>query len=103
MGTYNTLIAPLICPRCGAELEAAEVNCYFGNTSYMIELRIGDEYPWRGARAVHNGGRPAGGDIDGEGYVECPSCSKDFFVRVQVRADRITGLSPEPDRPGYID
>ena len=101
MATFNTLIAAVICPRCGADLDAAEIACYFGETSYMAQLTVGDEYPWRGNRALHNGGRPAGGDIDGEGYCECPACAKDFFVRVQVRGDRVVGLSPDPDRPGH--
>src|SRR5262249_11861088 len=103
MGTFNTLMASLMCPRCGDSLDCVEIDCYFGDTSYMTELRIGDEYPWQRGRAVHNGGRPAGGDIDGEGYCVCASCAKDFFVRVRVRGDHVVGVSLDPDRPGYID
>ena len=44
MGTYNTLHTTLRCPRCGVEVDAT-VDCHFGYTSEMVELKIGDRYP----------------------------------------------------------
>jgi hypothetical protein len=101
MGTYNRLQTATKCPRC-VVLSEAIVDCHFGDTSHMVDLTIGDTYPWRPGKAVQNGGRPDQGNIDGEGYAECPSCRKDFFVKVIVRHDRIGGVETDASRSGYI-
>jgi len=101
MGTYNTLRSSLACPRCGAVAET-NVDCHFGDTSQMIELKIGDRYPWVPRKQPQNGGRPENGTVAGEGYMECPQCHKDSFLRVIVRDDVITVVEPDRDRHGYI-
>ena len=101
MATYNTLRSTLTCPRCGAGVEAV-VDCHFGDTSQMAELKIGDRYPWVPRKQVQNGGRPESGTIAGEGYMECPRCHKDSFFRVVVRDDRISSVEADTDRHGYI-
>ena len=101
MGTYNTLRSSLACPRCGAVAET-NVDCHFGDTSQMIELKIGDRYPWVPRKQPQNGGRPENGTVAGEGYMECPQCHKDSFLRVIVRHDVITAVEPDRDRHGYI-
>jgi hypothetical protein len=101
MSTYNTLQTEMSCLRC-ALLVRVEINLYFGDTSMMDEFKIGDRYKWRGQRAVHNGGRPEGGNIDGEGYTECSHCGKDFFVKVIVRNDIIVKVEPDIERKGYV-
>ncbi len=101
MGTFNTLHCSLTCPRCGSVVET-EIECFFGNTSQMIKLTIGDRYPWTPGRQPKRSGRPEHGDTDGEGYMECPRCGKDAFLRVLVRDDVVTGVEPDTDRPGYI-
>jgi DNA-directed RNA polymerase subunit RPC12/RpoP len=101
MAIYNILHTSLKCPRCGVEVEAT-VNCYFGNRSEMDDLKIGDRYPWWPGAEPQNGGRPAGGSVDGEGYIECPHCHKDTFLRVLVRGDVIVGVEPDETKPGYI-
>jgi hypothetical protein len=68
----------------------------------MLDLRIGDRYPWRENAEPQNGGRPPGGAVDGEGYMECRSCRKDSFLRVIVRDDLIVGVEPNADQRGYI-
>ena len=68
----------------------------------MLDLSPGDEYPWRPGKGVQNGGRSNRGDIDGEGYTECPHCGKEFFLKVIVRLDRIVGVEADADRRGYI-
>ena len=101
MGTYNTLHMRLVCPRC-AEAVDAEITCHFGDTANLVDLSLGDAYPWRPRQSPRHGGRPAGGDVDGEGYLECPLCAKDAFFQVQVRGDIVTGVVPDPDKAGYI-
>jgi Fe-S cluster assembly scaffold protein SufB len=53
----------------------------------MDTFVIGDQYKWFSNRAVVNGGRPPDGNIDGEGYTECPQCGWHYFVKVIVRGD----------------
>jgi hypothetical protein len=101
MGLYNTLPVQMICPRCQETVDV-EVDCYFGYRESMKTFQIGDKYEWWLGKAVQNGGRPPDGDIDGEGYAECPACNKDFFVKVIVRGDVIKGVEPDPSRRYYI-
>lgn len=95
MGTFNTLLADLVCPRCG-ELLQAEIEIREGNTSQMQPLKLGDAFPWK------NDLRPEDGNLDCEGYLECSLCGKDAIVVVRVRNDRITTVDPNPDKHGYI-
>ena len=62
----------------------------------------GDTYRWVTGKAVQNGGRPDGGDMDAEGYTECPACRKDFFVTVAIRQDVIAGVAPDTTKAAYI-
>jgi hypothetical protein len=68
----------------------------------MVDLKIGDRYPWVPRKQVQNGGRPDNGNVDGEGYMECPECGKDSFLLVVVRNDVIEGVEPNATRQGYI-
>lgn len=79
-----------------------EVDCHFGYVGEMVDLQIGDRYPWQARKQPQNGGRPDGGSTEGEGYMECPHCHKDAFLRVQVRDDIIIGVEPDPERRGYV-
>lgn len=101
MGTYNTLHAGITCPHCNTTVDT-EIDTYFGDTLQMQSLLIGNAYPWRPGQDVDHGGRPEGGNIDGEGYTVCPNCQRDFFVKVVVRGDKIESVRPDPDKPGYI-
>ncbi|MBW4575581.1 MAG: hypothetical protein KME08_09895 [Aphanothece sp. CMT-3BRIN-NPC111] len=91
----------LICPRCQSVVEV-EVNCYFGYVSEMKDYQVGDRYDWVPRKSVQNGGRPEGGDIDGEGYTECPACEKDFFVKVIILNDVIQGVQTSLAKQPYI-
>jgi hypothetical protein len=103
MGTYNSLsIAAFNCPRCGILMRDLVLECKFGNTSQMADLAIGDEYPWVPRKAIQNGGRPDGGDIDGAGYGDCPHCGKDFFLKIVIRRDRIVGVDVDSSQRGYV-
>jgi DNA-directed RNA polymerase subunit RPC12/RpoP len=100
MSTHNRLNALVKCSRCGCFVEA-EIECYFG-FSNLNSYKIGDKYDWRPRKSVKNGGRPEDGNIEGEGYAECPSCGKDFFVKVIVRDDIIQSIQPDLSKKSYM-
>lgn len=102
MSVYNTLHdAPMTCPRCGRD-GRMEVDLYFGYRQ-MLDFRMGDSYEWwPTGKEVDEGGRPAGGNLDGEGYAECPHCQRDFFVIVSVRHDKIVGVRPDTTKKPYL-
>lgn len=101
MSLYNILYISLSCPRCGERVDTT-VECKFGYVNEMRELMIGDRYPWRVRAQPQNGGRPKGGNVDGDGYMECPRCNKDSFLRVIVREDVICDVEPNGKKPGYV-
>ncbi len=101
MGTYNLLRATLICPRCN-KLADTEIELFFGDTRNIDPYSLGDRYRWLAQKAVQNGGRPENGDLDGEGYAECPHCRQGFFVKVLVRNDVIRGVEPDFEKTLYI-
>lgn len=101
MGTCNRLRASLICPRCAQQVETT-IDCHFGYTGEMVDLKVGDTYPWAPRRLPQNGGRPDDGSTDGEAYMECPGCCKDSFLVVIVRNDVVVGIEPHPMLQGYI-
>jgi ribosomal protein S27AE len=92
MGSYNTVSAPVTCPRCGA-LVTADIEVRFGDTSKFVTLKIGDTVPWVPGRVEKHGGRPEGGHLDGDGYMECPNCGKDSFLTVSIRGDAIEAVT----------
>jgi len=101
MGTYNLLHISLKCPRCCHEIETY-AECHFGDTSEIADLKIGDLYPWRPRKQPQNGGRPENGMVDGEGYIVCPRCQRDAFLRVLVRDDVIIGVELDAQKQGYV-
>lgn len=101
MGLYNILTgAQVRCSRCGS-LTSVDVDLYFGLRN-LIEYAVGDCIEWVPEASVTNGGMPPGGDLDGEGYAECASCRRDFFVVVHVRSGRVAGVETDLTRPGHI-
>ena len=100
MGLFNILKARMTCPRCRAK-SAMEVELFFGLKN-QIRYQLGDKIVWRRGKAAQNGGRPEGGNINGEGYTECPICNKDFFVQIAVRNDEIQSVKVNPDKEPYI-
>jgi len=100
MGIYNTLSMSLVCPHCGAVSEMV-IDTYVGYRN-LLTYHLGDTVAWRPRKAVRNGGRPADGHLDGEGYTECPRCGHDFFVRVLVRADVIVGAELDVGKSGIV-
>jgi hypothetical protein len=77
------------------------VGLYFGYRDQLAYM-LGDKYRWRTGRSVKNGGRPPDGDMEGEGYVECPLCRKDFFVIVHLRSDVLQSVEPDTDKKPLI-
>jgi hypothetical protein len=82
--------------------EVAELELRLGNTANMMDLRVGDSYPWVAGQPPENSGRPEGGKADGEGYMECEHCHKDSFHFVIIREDVITGIAPIRCKEPYI-
>lgn len=93
------MLALLTCPFCGHHGQT-EVDVYFGELA-LYRYRLGDACRWVPGRPVAHGGRPEGGDLDGEGYVECVGCGRDWFAVVSVRGDRFAEVRPDPVRSGY--
>ena len=64
---------------------------------------MGDIVKWvPGNVTPKNGGRPTGGDMDGEGYAECPACGRDFWVNITIRSDSIERIEPNASRKPYV-
>lgn len=101
MSMYNTLHTDITCPHCGQAGEI-EIDLYFGDTRNLSQFRMGDLYSWLPGQPVERGGRPADGNLDGEGYAECSNCGRDFFVDVLIRKDRISGALVNLRKPGYV-
>jgi hypothetical protein len=100
MAIYNELRATLTCPRCNAAIETI-VNMYFGLRN-LAQYKIGDRINWVPRKQPQNGGRPPDGNLDGEGYLECPHCMKDAHMLVIVRSDRIIDVRPDPAKEPYV-
>ena len=90
MSTHNLLKYSMECPRC-KKIGLMEIELYFGFAN-LIEYKIGDEIKWIPNKSLKNGGRPKNGYLNGEGYSECSVCGKDFFVKVEIRLDKLTNV-----------
>jgi hypothetical protein len=102
VATYNLLHTALTCPLCCAVVETT-VRCHFGWTGQMLDLKVGDRYPWAEGKQPQNGGRPAGGTVDGEGYMHCPRCYRSPRLCVLVRNDVIVGIEPDAKKHNIPD
>ena len=88
------------CPRCDA-LAEFQIDLYFGLRD-QIRYDLGDTCEWVPRKALQNGGRPPDGNLDGEGYTQCPQCEKDFFVSVLARRDKLVAVQPDMSREPYV-
>lgn len=77
------------------------IDLYFGIRDQLVYCP-GAFYAWAPEKSIVNGGRPVGGNLDGEGYSECPLCHKDFFVVVKVRNDVLVGAEPDLSKSPLI-
>ncbi len=100
MGLFNILNTKITCPGCGTESET-EIEFSLGLKN-QVRYNSGDKIIWRTGKSLQNGGRPENGDIDAEGYAECPKCNKDFFVWIAVRNDVIQTAEVNLEKKGYI-
>lgn len=78
-----------------------EVDLYFGHRG-QFEYVVGDNIHWLRVESVAEGGRPKDGNLNGEGYAECPHCKRDFFAKVIVRNDTILKVEIDNEKKGYI-
>jgi hypothetical protein len=100
MGSYNILHATTTCPRTG-EVGPVEIEFTFGRLDFR-DHHVGDTIDWGVEGRGNPRQRPGGGNFEGEGYVECPVCHKDYWVGITVRADVITDVRVDTSRPGHI-
>lgn len=103
MGMYNLLtVVELVCPRC-QKLILAQAEFKLGFLK-LANYKLGDYLEWdannKGLQLPKS--RPTDGNIEGEAYVECAECHKDFWLQVSVQGDRIITVQVNPDRKGYI-
>jgi len=102
MSMYNILKFTTRCPRCG-NIAPMEAEFRFGLLNLDV-YELGDTIRWsvngHGLRFPKR--RPENGDYIGEGYVECPKCHKDFWIKIVVNSDRIERAEVDVGRLGYI-
>ena len=101
MSTHNLLRTELTCTRCGKH-GPMEVELFFG-LGDLVEYQIGNCVQWVPNKQPQNGGRPDDGNLDGDAYVECPYCGKDFFAIARVQNDRIESVEPDLARKPYTE
>lgn len=94
MAVYNTIIAKIRCPHCGVDDEQ-DIFVYFGKTCHTL-YRIGDTYEWE------EGDRPEEICFAEEGYCECLSCKKDFFVTVCFHTLVISDVRADGSKAGFL-
>lgn len=99
MSLYNTLNLELTCPHCRSDIQA-EAEFRFGELS-LKTYRLGDRLQWESAQRRPPVGRPKDGDYDGEAYIECPLCGKDFWLLISVKNDIIQSAQLK-SKSGYI-
>lgn len=99
---YNLLIIKEKCLRCGVIVDTeAEFKMGYMNVDIY---HIGDELKWAtGLSKAPHQKRPPDGNSTGEGYVCCPNCSRDFWVKIQVEHDVIVHVEVDHMKKGYIE
>jgi hypothetical protein len=98
----NHLLATLACPRCGYVGEV-EIEAQLDGRGPLRTYRVGDTIvDWNPGITDSWAGRPALGNAEIVGYVECERCRKDYFVDIVVAHDVIRSVSIARDRPGYV-
>ncbi|WP_327072864.1 hypothetical protein OG196_09440 [Kitasatospora purpeofusca] len=101
MSGYNLILHPLICPRCGFN-GAAEAEFRFGLMEFRA-YRVGEKIDWGLKGLRFPASRPSNGEYEGEGYVQCVNCGKDYWVIISVAADMITSVTVDREKEGYIE
>jgi hypothetical protein len=90
MEPNNNLFIDFNCPHCHKTVDMKIEICFGENNQY--EYVIGDHYNWLPDKPFKYGGRPEGGNMDGEVYETCPQCGSAFTAIVEIRNDIITRI-----------
>jgi hypothetical protein len=90
MESYNSLFIDVDCPHCNETVDM-EIKLRFGDVGHH-EYLLGDYYNWLPDQPVQSGGRPEGGNMDGEVDETCPQCGSVFTAIVEIRNDIITRI-----------
>jgi hypothetical protein len=94
------LIVHPTCPQCQFEGDV-EAEFRFGLLDYRT-YHLGDTIEWGTKGLRYPRVRPEGGNFEGDGYVECPNCGKDYWVTIKVVNDVISSAEVNVEKPGYI-
>lgn len=78
-----------------------QINMYFGFRN-QFSYKIGDEIQWVPRREPQNGGRPPNGDMNGDAWMECPICSNDSYLLVEIRSDRIVAVKANDSNKPFV-
>ncbi len=101
MSVHNYILASnVICARCKACIPSVRAESYVGYQR-LLEYRVGSRVRWA-QKKIQGITRPPEGCGEFDGYVVCPVCERDFWLRVLVEHDVITSVATDPDREGSI-
>lgn len=98
----NILTTLAQCPHCNIVCPQNIELDLDGQGMSHADYSIGETVDWLPGRSPEEGGRPADGTVDKDGYVVCSSCERDFFVIVQIRNDKIALATVNAAKPGHM-
>lgn len=78
-----------------------EAEFRFGLLDYR-PYHLGDRIEWGTKGLRYPQMQPEGGSFEGDGYVECPNCGKDYWVAIKVVNSVISSVEVNTKKPGYI-
>ena len=96
MAAHNILKAEIICPHC-SNVSFPEIEFRFGLRD-MTVYHLGDSLVWEKKDSL----KYSNEIYIGEGYVECPICHKDYWVKILVNKSIISEVKIDFSRKGYI-
>ena len=94
ISTFDIIISELTCPKCGFSGEF-ESESFFPSGN-CFTYRIGDPII-----NVTRNKMPNNGVF--EGYTECPSCKRTFFLLVSVEDNKVGSIEIDKSKKGYIE
>lgn len=68
----------------------------------LTQYRIGDRLQWDGLGVKTPSVRPENGNYEGDAYVVCPLCERDFWLVVTVKNDVLVDARIDTTRKPYI-
>lgn len=100
MGSFNILEADLLCPRCKVTA-TMEIEFKFGSPD-LTRYHLGDKLTWGRSKLEKKLASYTSDPVVAEGYVQCPECNKDFFVKITMHQGVLEHVEWDATRPPYI-